>query len=632
MAFSKTKQFTKRQLLSVHHFSKLEAKLRPNKSKEPFLCVITPIFDPALPSLKLLCKDLQNQTFGNFLHVVASNGPSVKVQDYINKLAKSDNRFVYVELELMPTPDFDSLMTNSGIRRDYCLRNFAAKRYLFLDADVEIIDNNYFSKLHMVDRLTKKDIIVTNVDYHGTILPIHPANKEGQIVIGNYCFSKNIAKKFRYPTNYNIIKKKQGNDFRYWQKIKKTNNVLYLDFVSTREGKNRSYKRMTDKNIEENIGEGLISVFGNEFSDYDMQGLKEVMDSHIVGYGQTVTQFETRFKNHIGFRHAVATNSCTNAFWVLLKALNLKKNDEVIVPSIYFFGIKNVLELHNIKYKVVDVDKGIPNISYSTLMKAVTKQTKAILFLEYGGYSLDIKKIKRQLKQQNRGDIILILDAANSPFTKQNDRYTALQYDYALYSFDMNKILVTGDGGMILSHHKSIIEKCRAYSYYGLLDQHKSGFAKSSDSGEWWCTGKVDPSLKLAMNGISASLGFSQLVQIDANLHRRQLVKELYLEKLKKLIVDGYIEVPKQDKNIANANYLFWIVVKNKGERNALAHFLREKKIYSTVKYEPLGTRKATPIAWDFFERSLCIPFNQGLSHVYNDYIVSQLVGFFYER
>lgn len=208
----------------------------------------------------------------------------------------------------------------------------------------------------------------------------------------------------------------------------------------------------------------------------------------------------------------------------------------------------------------------------------------------------------------------------------------AREYDYALYSFDMNKVLVTGDGGMILSNNKTNIEKCRTLSYYGITDTGKSGFTKSATSQEWWRVGTIDPSMKLAMNNLAATLGISQLSRIQTNLSSREAIRQMYYKKLRQLVKDGHVILPPNNVHVANATYLFWLIVKNKQIRDDLAHFLLSKNIYSTVKYEPLGTKKETPSAWDFFERSICIPLNQNLHEQIVDYIVSQSLDFFYEK
>lgn len=627
---SQVRQFTKRQVLNLHRLNPLIRKLQYKKTTHPFLCVITPVHNPSLPSVKQLVLDMKKQSFGDFTHILISNGVSHKIRSYINKLNISDPRFVYIELKHTPTPNFAALMSNLGTRRDYCLRKIEADRYLFLDADTSIIDTCYFSKLFFAHTISHKDILVTNSEYHGEQLPIHPINKEGQIQISNFCITGEVAKKYRYPTKYNV-EKSQGNDWVYWQKIKRRSSILFLDFLATSEGSGRSYKRATDKKLEEQKGGSLISVFGNTFTQHDADSIHQVLQTHLVGKGSVVTDFETKFKSHIGFKYAVATNSCTNSFWLLLKALNFKKSDEIIIASTHFFGVKNVLDLLQIKYKVVDVDEIVPNINIEKMISSVTKSTRAIIGLDYGGYPLNVVRLKRALSHMGRKDILLILDAANSPFTKVNSKFVARNYDYALYSFDMNKIMVTGDGGMILSNNQHVMDRVRALSYYGILDKHTSGFSKSSGGFEWWKVNASEPSLKLAMNNITAALGISQLIQIEQMLVPRNKIKELYYTKLQKLVDDKHIVLPPRDKNIENANYLFWLVVKNKQTRDDLAYSLLSKNIYSTVKYQPLASKRQTPIAWDFFDRSLCIPFNQNLSESTVDYIVSQIIEYFYE-
>ena len=614
----------------MHKYANLLGSFENKNKSEPTFCIITPVFDPALISLKKLIKDLKRQTYKNFIHAMVSNGQSPKIEKYVTSLQKKDSRFIFIITKAALTPDFASIKVDSGKRRDYCLRNCPAQWYQFLDADLSIIDTGYFAKLYMMQKVIKTNIMLVKTKYHGNMLPANPINVEGNISLANYCFSKKIANQYRYPTNYKAGD--WGNDFKYWMKISKNEKVTSLNFIATTEGDDRTYKRMSDSKIEETLGKELISVFGNSFAVEDLAGLDEVMQSHRVGYGEVTRSFENAFSDYIGFRYGVATNSCTNAFWILLKTLKFSANEEVIIPSIHFFGIRNILELLNIKYKIVDVDEGTPNLNIEHCKKLITANTKAIIALDYGGYPFEIKKLKAYLKKIGRQDIYLILDAANSPFTQLNNKYVAREYHYALYSFDMNKVLVTGDGGMILSNNKTNIEKCRTLSYYGIADTGKSGFAKSSTSKEWWRVGMIDPSMKLAMNNLAATLGVSQLAKIKTNLSGRENIRQMYYKKLRQLVADGHITLPPNNARVTNATYLFWLIVKDKQTRDNLTRFLLRKNIYSTVKYEPLGTKKATPLAWDFFECSICIPLNQNLHEQIVDYIVSQLLDFFYEK
>jgi dTDP-4-amino-4,6-dideoxygalactose transaminase len=348
----------------------------------------------------------------------------------------------------------------------------------------------------------------------------------------------------------------------------------------------------------------MIPVFGNNFDHHELENIKSVLDSHLVGTGSVVAEFEERFARLVGFDFGVATNSCTNTFWLLFKALELTENDEVILPNIHFFAVRNVLKLLNIAISVVDTDQVIPNISLESLKSAITSNTKAIIFLEYGGYPLKIAEIKNYLKSINREDIYLILDAANSPLTQKAGNYTAADYDFSIYSFDMNKMLVTGDGGLLLTNNRTICEKVKGLAYYGLMDKVKSGYRKSQIQDRWWEVDSISPSLKLSMNNISAAIGLAQLDKKDDILARRHEVKDLYYKLLPAHIL------PPPENTIGNV-YLFWILTDG---RDQLARDLPETDIYTTVKYNPLDRDADTPNALKFYEKCLCLPINQNLS------------------
>lgn len=349
-----------------------------------------------------------------------------------------------------------------------------------------------------------------------------------------------------------------------------------------------------------------------------------------MGTGEITRQFETEFKNRIGFKYAAAVSSCTNGFWLLLKALKLNPQDEIIIPNIHFFGIRNVLELLNIKFKIVDVGNPVPNITVQEIMEHITARTKAIIFLEYGGYPVaDIQRIKQYLQEHERKDILLILDAANSPFTRQGDQYSALNFDYAVYSFDMNKLLVTGEGGMVLSNNEEISRKVKSLSYYGLADTLTTGFDKSRQSNKWWEAKTDIPSLKLNMNNLAASLGLTQLGRIDVIMQKRAEIARNYSKALKPLELDGFLALPPECKNVENNVYLFWLRLKDEITRNKLAKFLLKQHIYTTVKYQPLNGRSSTPNALQFYESALNIPLNQNLTPIQEKYIIKNIKDFF---
>lgn len=367
----------------------------------------------------------------------------------------------------------------------------------------------------------------------------------------------------------------------------------------------------------------MLSVFGNTFDESDLNAMKEVMDSHLVGMGDKTKAFEAAFAKKIGFKYGIGTNSCTNAFWIILTALNIGEKDHVLIPNIHFFGVRNILDLLKIQWTAIDTQKDIPNLSIESIRDQVLPETKAIIFLEYGGYPVDIKSIKDYLASIKRTDIKLILDAANSPFTIKDGSYTALNYDIAAYSFDMNKILVTGDGGMILTDDPEVAIRCKSLSYYGISDLHKSGFEKSKSSDVWWEVDISTPSLKLPMNNLTAALGINQLSKVESFLNRRAEIAQFYRKEL-----DGVVTLPQQPENVKNNTYLFWLLTK-KELRNKLAKHLKDDNIYCTVKYQPLSTKAPTSNAFHFYESALCIPMHQNLTNDNLQHIVTSIQRFY---
>jgi hypothetical protein len=209
----------------------------------PFLCIITPVFDPGYKSLCKLIKELQCQTMDGFIHVMISNGPSPRVREMVRQLNKSDQRFIYAEMEKETLNSPVEILINLGKRRNYAMKKYDAERYIFLDADIKLVDDNYFLKLQKAHTETGKDILLTLVQmFDGNpniIMPIFPIKLE-RIDLANYSFSRRIAKSIDYPTDYDP-QIGVANDYRFFTRISNENNTELLNFMSAIRNGNNSY-------------------------------------------------------------------------------------------------------------------------------------------------------------------------------------------------------------------------------------------------------------------------------------------------------------------------------------------------------------------------------------------------------
>ena len=206
---------------------------------EPFLCIITPIFDPTLKSLKGLVGDLQNQTNRSFIHIIIANGKEERILKYIENVRLSDRRFVYDEIPFIDTYQksnlVEDLLVINGIRRNTVMQKYDAKLYLNLGADFRITDEKIFEKIEDYYKETQKDIILLESLVKKERYPIHPVNKHRHIDLTNFCYTKKIARKYKYPEDTNS-KYDVSNDFRYFNKI--ANFSLLEGVYGEKDGRN----------------------------------------------------------------------------------------------------------------------------------------------------------------------------------------------------------------------------------------------------------------------------------------------------------------------------------------------------------------------------------------------------------
>ena len=233
------KNYLKKIFISLYPFSNI---LYSQSIVEiPFLCIITPIFDPALKSLKSLVCDLQSQTFPHFIHISVSNGQSPKIKKYLSKLTIKDPRFIYEEIKEEKINTWQEILSNIGKRRTYTMRKNKALRYMFIDADSSVASSKYFAKLYMAHVISKREIIITQTLFPDTtLLPFFPITL-GRIDITNFTFSQKIAQTYSYPNNIDPIYG-PANDFRYFLKIKKNNSLIFFPFLGILKNIRNSYK------------------------------------------------------------------------------------------------------------------------------------------------------------------------------------------------------------------------------------------------------------------------------------------------------------------------------------------------------------------------------------------------------
>ena len=306
-------------------------------------------------------------------------------------------------------------------------------------------------------------------------------------------------------------------------------------------------------------------LFYPYISKKSLKSIKTVLNSRWIGQGPLVDVLEEKFKHQFAkTNHCLAVGSGTDALHLAYILSNLKKGDEVIAPVFTCTATNIPLLYHGIKIKFADIDPENMNISMAHVEKLITKKTKAIIFVNYGGIPCDLKKLNYLKKKYN---LILIQDAAQSLGSTYKKKDITNYSDFTIFSFQAIKQITSGDGGILSFKNKKILEKSRRIRWFGIDRIKKQGGTWENDIKEI--------GYKYQMTDIGARLLLDSMKDFPKiNSHRKKIFN-IYKKQLSK---NSFVRVLDTSlKEYTNSFWLCTIVVKEK--RIQLQNYLRKFNI-----------------------------------------------------
>ncbi len=194
---------------------------------------------------------------------------------------------------------------------------------------------------------------------------------------------------------------------------------------------------------------------------------KAVMNTSAYIMGRDVALFEEHFATYLGSKYCLGVANGTDALIIVLKTLNLSKNDEVItIPNTFFASASSIVHA-GAKPVFVDIDPRTRNISIKELTKAITPKTKAIVAVHLYGQPVDIDAIKRVVGKR---DIKIIEDACQAHGARYKGRRVGGEGYASCFSFYPGKNLgAYGDGGAIVTNSEEVFLQCKKYRDHGSL-------------------------------------------------------------------------------------------------------------------------------------------------------------------
>lgn len=347
------------------------------------------------------------------------------------------------------------------------------------------------------------------------------------------------------------------------------------------------------------------------------------MDQRWLTNGPFLEKFESKIKQFIGTQYSIGVGSATHALHLSVKTLGINQNDEVIVPNFTFAATANAVKYCAAKPVLVDVDIDTFNISPKEIEQKISKRTKAIIVVHYGGQSCDMNDIIQIAQKHN---LPIVEDCAHALGSVYKKKKCGNIGKVGCFSFYPTKIITTGEGGMVTTNDSIMAKKIRVLKSQG-MDVPPNKREKSAK----WKYDIVDLGYNYRLDEIRASLGFSQASRINQINKMRVLIAKQYNKFLKN--VKG-ISIPHVKKDRNHIYHLYTIKVEKDYylTRDELFLKLHNKGVGTSVQYFPLHlmsyNKKLYPKS-DFpnsnklKDQVLCLPIFPKMTHKQVEYVVS---------
>lgn len=359
-----------------------------------------------------------------------------------------------------------------------------------------------------------------------------------------------------------------------------------------------------------------------DITNKEINAVTKVLKSGWLTTGVVTQKFEKKFAKYVGAKYAVAVNSGTAALHLALAAIGIQEKDEIVLPTMTFVATAEVITYFRAKPIFIDCEPDSLLMDVSKIEKKITKKTKAIIPVHYGGQACDIDQI---LKIAKRHKLKVIWDAAHSLPTKYKRKLVGAFPDITCFSFYVTKPLTTGEGGMAVTNDKNYAHKMKILSLHGMS---RDAWNRYSKKGSWYYE-IVASGFKYNLTDIAASLGLCQLRKCNLLWRKRKKIAERYNQAFKNL---KEVELLTQKSYGTNAWHLYVIKLNLEKlgiSRNQFIEKLKKKNIGTSVHFIPLhlmpfyqkkfGYKKGDfPIAEKVFKKIVSLP-------IYSQLTINQL-------
>jgi len=322
-----------------------------------------------------------------------------------------------------------------------------------------------------------------------------------------------------------------------------------------------------------------INLFKPKIYEESIEAVTEVLRSGWTGLGPKTKKFENDFSKYVNSKYAVGMNSATSALHLAMKLINLKEGDEIITSPITFVSTNHAILYEKGVPVFADVQKDTINIDPEDIKRKITKKTKAIICVHFGGYPCDMDEIHKIARDY---DLYVIEDCAHATGSSYKGQKIGSISSINCFSFHSVKNLSICDGGAITTNSELYNDRLKKLRWLGI---NKSTHDRTKEDGKEksiiysWKYDVDEIGYKYHMNDIMASIGIEQLKYVEKDNDRRREIASIYNEGLRN--IDGIELLNYKDDRITSRH----LYVMKVDRRDKLIMHLKNNGIAPGVHY-----------------------------------------------
>jgi perosamine synthetase len=342
----------------------------------------------------------------------------------------------------------------------------------------------------------------------------------------------------------------------------------------------------------------FIPIYKPDLSGNELKYVKDCIETAwISSLGKYVKLFEDAFAQFCGVKHAVAVSNGTAALHLALLLRDIGPGDEVIVPTLTFVATANAVQYTGATPVLVDSEPETWTIDSDKIEEKITPRTKAIIPVHLYGHPADMGRI---MKLAEKYDLFVIEDAAEAHGAEYRGSKVGSLGHVGCFSFYGNKVITTGEGGLLTTNSSEMAEKARFLKDHGMSCEKR-----------YW-----HPIIgyNYRMTNIQAAIGLAQLQRINEIIERKLIIADLYKRYLEGV---SSIELQRQADWAKNIFWMFSILVKDglSCSRDELTSALKERNIdtrpfFIPIHFQPPYKKDGIilPVAEDVGRRGINLP------------------------